>query len=88
MVTTDRELVATEIRCACHDHLISLESWDDEAYMSLWTPIHSKEWGRFHWVWQSLKGRWNGDNEVVLDQESATKLRDALSDHLTRVKRS
>lgn len=79
------QCVQTDLRCACHDHLIALDSWDDgDLFMQLWSPIHSKEYGRFHWAWESLKGRWSGNNEVVLDAEMTEKLRDALSAHLAR----
>jgi hypothetical protein len=74
--------VITDIRCACHDHIISLESWHDDLYVTLWQPIQSKDWGRFHWAWQSLRGRWRGGNDVVLDRETVVKLCDALTDHL------
>lgn len=75
------------ILCACHDHAVHLMGWDDgDLYMTLWSPIASKEWGRLHWAWQSLRGRWSGDNELVMDTEHATELRDALTRHLDRVK--
>ena len=81
--------LVTDVHCACHDHLIELTSWDDgDAYLSLWTPVHTKEDGRFYWAWQSLKGRWNGNTEVCLDGDSVEQLRDALTAHLERAKES
>ena len=80
------ETVDDLISCSCHDHAIHLHGWDDgDLFMTLWSPIASKEWGRWHWVWQSLRGRWSGDNELVLDTKHATELRDALTRHLGRV---
>lgn len=79
----------TTIIGACGEHLINLTGWGDgSVYLSLWKPIASKEWGRLHWVWQSLRGRWSGDTELVLDREDVTTLRDALSAHLLDMERT
>lgn len=79
------DVITTNVLCSCHDHLISLNSWDDgDLFMTIWTPIHTKQWGRFHWAWQSLRGRWSGENEVVLDEHSARALQLALAKHLAR----
>jgi hypothetical protein len=75
----------TDIRCSCGDHLIQLDSWSDgDLFMTTWKPIPSKKWGRFRWAWRSLRGRWSGDNEVVLDPEAIRELRDALTKHIER----
>lgn len=81
------DATTTYVECGCHCHLVAVNSWDDgDLYMNLWSPIQSKEWGRLYWMWQSLRGRWNGQNEVVLNDDEATQLRDALTAHLEREK--
>lgn len=77
---------STSIKCSCGEHLIQLDRFGDPTlYMTLWSPISSKERGRWYWVWQSLRGRWNGDNEVVLDPRCARLLRDALTEHVNAI---
>lgn len=81
------DATTTYVPCLCSDHLVVLEAWDDgDLYMRLWSPVQSKEWGRFHWAWQSLRGRWSGNQDLVMDAEATEKLRDALTAHLEREK--
>lgn len=70
---------------ACGEHLVVLDSWGDgDLFMQTWTPTASHQYGRLYWAWNSLRGRWQGDNEVVFDRDGATALRDALTAHLNR----
>jgi hypothetical protein len=80
------DVKTTTIVCSCHDHMILVDAWDDgDLFMTIWSPTASKEWGRFHWMWESLRGRWNGDNDVIFDLKGVRELRDALSDHLAKI---
>lgn len=82
-------VTTTWVECNCHAHAIKFDRWDDgDLFFSIWEPQSSNKWGRWHFAWESLRGRWQTASEVILTPSCAEALRDALSDHLTKLEES
>ena len=74
---------ASLIKASCGDHAIEVERWPDgEIWIALWSPVPSRDWGRFRKAWMALRGDYGFNNDCVLSREDADALILAL-DHPT-----
>ena len=77
------------IKASCGDHAIEVEGWHDgEVWLALWSPVYTKDWGRFRKAWGALRGDYGFDNDCVLSGSDARRLAVELTRAATVVETS
>jgi hypothetical protein len=71
------------IQCSCDTHAISVDviPEEDTVIISMWQFVEEVQRGRFYWMWQALKGHRYNVTELVLDNNTATQLINAIQNN-------
>ena len=73
------------IECECYSEGIMLEQWKDESeiYIRIWKRgihPHKRGWiDRLKYIWHILRGKELHSDEIILNSEKASKIRDWLA---------